>query len=243
MLLEKLPGRVLSPKSSVSDDHALVPTKTEEEFRNYKDSDRQAKVEKHYTDMHRHQTLAYVQQQKEKFLKLDHAELTIWEVIEWLDTFVDDSDPDTDVPNSVHDWQTAERIRKAWPEHEWFHLVGLLHDLGKILCLFDEPQWAVVGDIFPVGCRFDERCVLSETFADNPDSKDPVLSTEYGIYAEGCGLDNVHLAWGHDEYMYQVLSRNGCTIPEEGLLMIRYHSLYPWHTGGAYSWMESPKTK
>jgi len=87
---------------------------------------------------------------------------------------------------------------------EWFHLVGLLHDLGKILCLFDEPQWAVVGDIFPVGCRFDERCVLSETFADNPDSKDPVLSTEYGIYAEGCGLDNVHLAWGHDEYMYQV---------------------------------------
>jgi len=117
MLLEKLPGRVLSPKSSVSDDHALVPTKTEEEFRNYKDSDRQAKVEKHYTDMHRHQTLAYVQQQKEKFLKLDHAELTIWEVIEWLDTFVDDSDPDTDVPNSVHDWQTAERIRKAWPEH------------------------------------------------------------------------------------------------------------------------------
>mmetsp|Transcript_65136 Transcript_65136/g.141999 ORF Transcript_65136/g.141999 Transcript_65136/m.141999 type:complete len:215 (-) Transcript_65136:56-700(-) len=87
------------------------------------------------------------------------------------------------------------------------------------------------------------RCVLSETFADNPDSKDPVLSTEYGIYAEGCGLDNVHLAWGHDEYMYQVLSRNGCSIPEEGLLMIRYHSLYPWHTGGAYSWMESPKDK
>jgi inositol oxygenase len=27
---------------------------------------------------------------------------------------------------------------------------------------------------------------------------------------------------------------NKTTIPEEGLAMIRYHSCYPWHTGGAY---------
>ncbi len=27
---------------------------------------------------------------------------------------------------------------------------------------------------------------------------------------------------------------NNTTIPEEGLAMIRYHSCYPWHTGGAY---------
>lgn len=27
---------------------------------------------------------------------------------------------------------------------------------------------------------------------------------------------------------------NGCTVPPEGYAMIRYHSCYPWHTGGAY---------
>ncbi len=25
-----------------------------------------------------------------------------------------------------------------------------------------------------------------------------------------------------------------CTLPEEALAMARYHSCYPWHTGGAY---------
>ena len=41
----------------------------------------------------------------------------------------------------------------------WFVLVGLIHDLGKVLCLFGEPQWAVVGDTFPVGCAFSGFCV------------------------------------------------------------------------------------
>jgi inositol oxygenase len=27
---------------------------------------------------------------------------------------------------------------------------------------------------------------------------------------------------------------NKCTLPAEALAMIRYHSAYPWHTGGAY---------
>lgn len=29
--------------------------------------------------------------------------------------------------------------------------------------------------------------------------------TENGIYEPGCGLDNVLLSWGHDEYLYNVL--------------------------------------
>ena len=48
--------------------------------------------------------------------------MTVWEVIELLDTVIDDADPDTDVPNSFHDFQTAARIRAQWPEHDWFHL-------------------------------------------------------------------------------------------------------------------------
>ena len=47
-------------------------------------------------------------------------------------------------------------------------------------------------------------------------------STEYGMYEPNCGLDNVLISWGHDEYLYRVLKNHGTTIPEEGLAMIRY---------------------
>src|SRR2546422_6255074 len=41
-------------------------------------------------------------------------------------------------------------------------LTGLIHDLGKVLCLFGEPQWAVVGDTFPVGCAHSDTIVFPE---------------------------------------------------------------------------------
>jgi inositol oxygenase len=47
------------------------------------------------------------------------------------------------------------------------------------------------------------------------------------------------MSWGHDEYIYRVLKHNGCTIPAPGLFAIRYHSFYPWHTGGAYGHLTS----
>lgn len=68
-----------------------------------------------------------------------------------------------------------------------------------------------------------------------------LFSTEYGIYEKNCGLENVLMSWGHDEYLYQVLKHNGTTIPEEGLYMIRFHSFYPWHTGGDYKHLTNEK--
>lgn len=41
-------------------------------------------------------------------------------------------------------------------------------------------------------------------FKDNPDSNNAAYNTKKGIYDEGCGLDNVMMSWGHDEYMYLV---------------------------------------
>ena len=70
-----------------------------------------------------------------------------------LNDLVDESDPDLDLPNIVHAFQTAERIREEHPDKDWFHLVGLIHDLGKVMAFYGEPQWCVVGDTFPVGCR------------------------------------------------------------------------------------------
>lgn len=47
------------------------------------------------------------------------------------------------------------------------------------------------------------RLVL-KFFKENPDYKNPAYSSKYGIYEERCGLDNVAMSWGHDDYMYMV---------------------------------------
>ena len=88
--------------------------------------------------------------------------MTVWEALEFLDTLVDDSDPDVDFTQIEHALQTAESIRRA-NQPRWFIVTGLVHDLGKILCLYGEPQWAVVGDTFPVGCQFSDACVYPDS--------------------------------------------------------------------------------
>ncbi|XP_053572283.1 inositol oxygenase isoform X2 [Bombina bombina] len=172
-----------------------------------------------------------------------YRKMNLMEAISLLDNLVDESDPDVDFPNSYHAFQTAEGIRRVHPDKDWFQLVGLLHDVGKIMALANEPQWAVVGDTFPVGCKFQESIVFCDTFKGNPDTHHPVYSTKYGIYEPNCGLENVMMSWGHDEYMYRVLKYNKCTIPEEGLYMIRFHSCYPWHTGGDYQHLCNDKDR
>ena len=85
-------------------------------------------------------------------------------------------------------------------------LTELIHDLAEILCLFSEPQWAVVGDtLFKLGCRYSETIVFPGLYMRDPDSRVPEYETPCGVYAEGCGLFNVHLSWGHDEYLYHVV--------------------------------------
>jgi inositol oxygenase len=119
----------------------------------------------------------------------------------------------------------------------WMILTGLIHDLGKILCLWGEPQWAVVGDTFATGCAFSEKNVFPQFFAANPDRQVARFQTPNGIYEPGCGLDNVVLSWGHDEYIYHVAKDY---LPPEGLAMLRYHSFYPWHREGAYDQFCTP---
>jgi inositol oxygenase len=176
---------------------------------------------------------------KEEFRKLNRREMTVWEAAEFLNNLVDDSDPDTDLSQLEHLLQTAEQIRRDG-HPRWFILAGFIHDLGKILCLYGEPQWAVVGDTFPVGCRYSEKIVFHEFFDANPDSKDAKLQTRLGVYEEGCGLDNVMLSWGHDEYIYQV-AKHG--MPEEALYMLRYHSFYPAHREGEYNYLMNDRDR
>jgi inositol oxygenase len=206
------------------------PNKKKEAFRDYTAPAR-ASVREFYRQNHRHQTVDFVREKKREYLALAKRHMSIWEAMEYLNTLVDDSDPDTDLSQIEHLLQAAEAIRRDG-KPRWFILTGLIHDLGKILCLFGEPQWAVVGDTFPVGCAYSETIVFHEFFADNPDSRVPEYQTPCGIYAEQCGLDRVDLSWGHDEYLYHVVKDY---LPEEALYMIRYHSFYPGHKEGAYT--------
>jgi inositol oxygenase len=205
-------------------------TKAKEEYRNYVDSEKVDTVREFYKMNHTYQTYDFVCQKQDKFLKFDKKEMPIWAAIDFLNTLVDDSDPDTSMSQLQHLMQTSETMR-ADGQPDWMVLTGFIHDLGKVLCLFGEPQWAVVGDTFPVGCKHSDKIVYSEYFELNTDSKNPLYNTKYGIYEPNCGLDNVKMSWGHDEYIYQIMKNY---IPEEGLYMLRYHSFYSQHRENAY---------
>lgn len=205
------------------------PEKPHEAFRNY-DADARPTVREFYRLNHRFQTYDFVQQKRAEYLPLQKRQMSVWQALEFLNTLVDDSDPDTDLSQIEHLMQTAEAIRQDG-HPRWFVLTGLIHDLGKILCLFGEPQWAVVGDTFPVGCAFSDKVVFPEFFADNPDRDNPAYSSDLGIYEPNTGLANVMMSWGHDEYLYHVVREH---LPEEALSIIRYHSFYAAHREGAY---------
>jgi inositol oxygenase len=205
-------------------------TKAKEDYRNYDDPARDT-VREFYRLNHTYQTYDFVREKEREFLAFDKKELPVWGAMEFLNTLVDDSDPDTDLDQLQHLLQTAEAIR-ADGHPDWFVLTGFLHDMGKVLCLFGEPQWAVVGDTFPVGCQHSDKIVYPEYFANNPDSTDERYNTKYGVYEPNCGLRNVHMSWGHDEYLYQLMKNY---MPEPALYMMRYHSFYSQHREEAYN--------
>jgi len=211
------------------EDHEPGNGKQTDEFRSYDDAP--PHVREFYRLNHLHQTVEINRRKRNEFLPLRRRRMGIWDAMEFLNTLVDDSDPDTSLSQIEHLLQTSEAIR-ADGHPRWFILTGLIHDLGKILCLFDQPQWSVTGDTFVVGCEFDSSIVYHDFFTANPDSKNEKYNSKFGIYSPHCGLRNVMLSWGHDEYMYNVCKDY---LPDSGLAMIRYHSFYPWHSEGAYA--------
>ncbi|KAJ3695058.1 hypothetical protein LUZ60_000435 [Juncus effusus] len=210
-------------------------------FRDYeKESERQAGVAEFYRVNHINQTYSFAKMKKEEYGRLQKGEMSIWECIELLNEFIDESDPDLDEPQIEHLLQSAEAIRRDYPDQDWLHLTALIHDLGKVLLhssFGGEPQWCVVGDTFPLGCAFDDSIVHQQYFKENPDFENPVFNTRFGIYKENCGLDNVTMSWGHDEYMYLVMKGNETKLPAAAYFIVRFHSFYALHHSGAYKYL------
>jgi inositol oxygenase len=211
------------------DPESIAGNKTTEEYRNYETPGRDT-VREFYRLNHTYQTYDFVQQKKAEYLGFDKKEMSVWDAFDFLNQLVDDSDPDTDLDQFQHLLQTSEAIRRDG-HPDWMVLAGLFHDMGKVLCLFGEAQWAVVGDTFPVGCAWSDKIVYPEFFQLNPDKDNEQYQTKYGVYSPSCGLRNVHLSWGHDEYVYHMLKDY---LPEPALYMLRYHSFYSQHREHAY---------
>lgn len=132
------------------------------------------------------------------------------------------------------------------------------------------PQFALGGDTWVMGCAIPDCTVLPHLNALNSDRSHPVYSSPLGVYSSRphCGMMSLQYAFGHDEYMYRMVLHNtvgrkaaallreqpqlsedaavaqaasACPIPVEGLAMLRLHSCYPWHKGGAYRELMSDK--
>lgn len=85
-----------------------------------------------------------------------------------------------------------------------------------------------------MGAALPGSTVYPELNALNPDmAAGSVTATEEGIYTPGCGIMALKFAFGHDEYAYNLVRANGVPLPEDALAMLRLHSCYPWHRGGA----------
>src|ERR1035437_9400560 len=113
------------------DDHVAAryrPGKSEDEFRNYS-PDTTPAVAEFYRQNHAGQTVEFVRAKRAQYLTLERGKKSIWEAAEYLNTLVDDSDPDTDLSQIEHLLQTAEAIRRDG-HPRWFVLVGLGGGVG-----------------------------------------------------------------------------------------------------------------
>ena len=119
---------------------------------------------------------------------------------------------------------------------DWLILIGLIHDLGKILVL-DEfggyDEWFSVGDIYPLGCNFHSSNIYYEKNFHKLCNDFNKFNNDLdynGLYKKNCGFDNIEMTFSHDYYFSESLSKSNTNLPLEAIYIIKYHSFYAWHT-------------
>jgi len=274
IILIGTPSSMAAPASPASEPPAAFRKYAEEGAEEGADAPRADTVRTHYRLMRANQNFEFVKAMEQRWLPLDKTQLTVRECFEHLKSYVDTSDPDTDLPNMVHMIQTAEAMRAAG-EPDWMVLMGLVHDLGKAMCLLpfssdaaappptsaeraavgqlgtaEGPQFALGGDTWIVGAPIPQTAVFPEFNALCADSKvDEFSRGETGRYRAGVGMmsDELHFAFGHDEYIYRAVRKHqnetapaAERLPEEAFAILRLHSCYPWHSGGSYRAFHGP---
>ncbi len=153
--------------------------------------------------------------------------LATWPFVCVATRVVDESDPDMTGAQAAHFDGTMELTKKRGGTPLQM-LRSAFHDLLKVLCwngmapkeddpddvlrvfeflmkhraLYSVPDIAVVGDMHPVGCKFQPHNILYNRGAHlrNPDWADPasIYNTDEGIYGRGCGYSALIMSTLHD---------------------------------------------
>ncbi|MFN9826334.1 MAG: inositol oxygenase family protein, partial [Planctomyces sp.] len=84
--------------------------KAQSDYRNY-DNPARDSVRDFYRQNHRHQTLDFVRARRAEFLGLQRRRMSPFEALAFLNTLIDDSDPDIELDQLQHLLQCAEAIR------------------------------------------------------------------------------------------------------------------------------------
>src|SRR5215472_15031762 len=87
------------------------PNRKKEDFRKYDDS-APSGVREFYRLNHTFQTRDFVLAKKRQYGARQKRKMGIWEALDYLNTLVDESDPDTDLSQIEHLLQTSEAIRR-----------------------------------------------------------------------------------------------------------------------------------
>ncbi len=100
------------------------PNRKAEDFRKFDDS-APAGVREFYRLNHTNQTRDFVLAKKGEFGSRDRRRMGIWEALEYLNTLVDESDPDTDLSQIEHCFKPPKRsaamgILAGWCWLGWF---------------------------------------------------------------------------------------------------------------------------
>jgi len=235
----------------------------------YRCYDYDEKVRNTYRLMYTEQTLERVNYFNTQYNHYDKFYGNIFQALHKLDEIVDESDPDNDLPQHIHAYQTAERLRclldnidnitvaSLFNEYEWVNLpvllkekwrcltitnlydeikdwdwlplIGLIHDLGKVLILNQWgglPQHFVVGDTYPLGAPLHPSVVLYDCHYHDSNND---INGSVCQYYNNIGFDNMTFTFSHDNYLANLLKWNSF-LPDYAIYIVKFHSFYPFHT-------------
>eukprot|EP00994_Dinema_validum_P006324 NODE_463_length_1666_cov_106.226964_g335_i0.p1 GENE.NODE_463_length_1666_cov_106.226964_g335_i0~~NODE_463_length_1666_cov_106.226964_g335_i0.p1 ORF type:complete len:336 (-),score=87.32 NODE_463_length_1666_cov_106.226964_g335_i0:576-1583(-) len=120
--------------------HAEIPDQersaAQKAFRNYVDSQFQERVEKTYREMQENQSVEYVTDMMKKYGGATEN-WSVWNIMKLLNEIVDESDPDNDLPQHVHAFQTASSLVTRYCN---VPSMTLKTDI-MVKDLFDQEEW------------------------------------------------------------------------------------------------------
>lgn len=127
-------------------------------YNNYNNSSYKNTVEETYKLMYINQNEYYVKNCLKKYSYIRNI-YNVWDIIEKLNTIYDESDPDNDLPQIYHAYQTAESIKKRYFEED-----GSFKEDNYITDLFSKEEWNNLPEIYKRQYNTDLKSYYSNIF-------------------------------------------------------------------------------